>query len=479
VSLIDGPFPWLLLAVAVLSLAAVPVSRARSWFARSVPVAAGVALVVTVLAVFIVHQVPGLIGDATDEYPFVVNVIVFLGVAVAVVVGLSWGASRSWQRIVGVVAAVSMIAVAGDRLAIRYGYPPDLRALLGLDVRDARRFDPTRFPTVTTTPSSSAPDGRSTVSPTSSADDASDQTPDTVSDSGPDTVVSVEAPPRAGAPVPLERRWSTTSTLAAKGQIYSGVDIPGTVSAFKARTAYVYLPPAYFATPRPALPVMVLLAGVPGQPKNWFDGLDTPAAADAIAHAHKGLAPILVFADYTGGMTADKGCIDSTAGKIETYLTVDVPQFIQRTFGPDVGPAHWGIGGFSDGGTCAVTIGLRHPDRFGVIASFSCDLGPNDNGSVPGYVNKYLEGDARRYDDYDPIKLLQGRHYPDTTVLYLEAGTGERSKKDAAQRISDTAHANHVRASLVTRKGGHNFTLWRHCVVDSMPWIAKELGLIE
>jgi hypothetical protein len=48
------------------------------------------------------------------------------------------------------------------------------------------------------------------------------------------------------------------------------VTIPGVVSHFRARSAWVYLPPAWFAKPQPRLPVIMLLEGTPSDPVDWF-----------------------------------------------------------------------------------------------------------------------------------------------------------------------------------------------------------------
>ena len=45
------------------------------------------------------------------------------------------------------------------------------------------------------------------------------------------------------------------------------VAIPGTASGFEARDAFVDLPPAWFADPPPALPVLVLVPASPARPR--------------------------------------------------------------------------------------------------------------------------------------------------------------------------------------------------------------------
>ena len=63
--------------------------------------------------------------------------------------------------------------------------------------------------------------------------------------------------------------------IPAKGQVVP-LTVPPTASNFSARQAQVYLPPAWFATQRPALPVVMLLHGEPGDPSDWTDGGERP-----------------------------------------------------------------------------------------------------------------------------------------------------------------------------------------------------------
>ena len=56
-----------------------------------------------------------------------------------------------------------------------------------------------------------------------------------------------------------------------------------------------------------------------------------------------------------GSFLSDTECVDGPRGNAETYLTVDVPRFAAARLGAERRPATWGIAGFSEGGTCAVT----------------------------------------------------------------------------------------------------------------------------
>ena len=129
------------------------------------------------------------------------------------------------------------------------------------------------------------------------------------------------------------------------GAVYQ-VSIPGVRSGFEARPGYIYLPPAYLATPRPQLPVLVLLGGQPGDPRTWVDSGQIQAMMDGFANLHHGLAPIVVMPDDLGSEFANPMCLNSRLGNVQTYLTVDVPNWITshlQVRSPEQG---WAIGGW-------------------------------------------------------------------------------------------------------------------------------------
>lgn len=139
------------------------------------------------------------------------------------------------------------------------------------------------------------------------------------------------------------------------------VAIPATRSGFPARAAWVYVPPAYLTADRPLLPVVVLLGGQPGSPRDRVDGGQPAQRLDDWAEAHHGLAPVVVMPDGLGGEVANPLCLDSLLGQADGYLSVDVPAWISAHLQVDPDHAHWAVGGFSYGGTCALQLAVAHP----------------------------------------------------------------------------------------------------------------------
>lgn len=255
------------------------------------------------------------------------------------------------------------------------------------------------------------------------------------------------------------------------------VDIPGVVSRFRARSAMVWLPPAYFATPSPSLPVLLLLAGVPGDPADLLRAAHVAHIADVYAAAHDGVAPILVFPDHNGGFLGDSECVDGPRGNVETYLTVDVPLVIAERFHASVLGRDLGIGGYSEGGTCAATLTLRHPERFAAFLDIAGDLRPNA-ASGPHErqrtVHRLYGGDARQWALHDPISLLQHRIASPPTALFA-VGDDDTHALGAAQELSAAARRAGLPASLHVYQGNHTFTLAHRALADLFPALADQI----
>ena len=253
------------------------------------------------------------------------------------------------------------------------------------------------------------------------------------------------------------------------------VDIPATVSGFAHRPALVYLPPAWFEPRRPTLPVILMLPGTPGLTADWTRAGAADQTADAYADAHRGQAPILVFADPNGSDTGDTECVDSPLGRAETYLTVDVRRWVTNTYQISPDPDRWAVAGLSEGGTCAIELALRHPDLFHTFADFSGDLGPT-LGTPASTISELFGGSRSVWQEHDPLTILSRRRFPQLSG-WFEAGTGDPESLAAARRLEAAARAAGADTQLVVRDGIHNFTFWAAAFQDALPWLATRLGL--
>lgn len=255
--------------------------------------------------------------------------------------------------------------------------------------------------------------------------------------------------------------------------------IPGRTSEFAARPATVYVPPAWFARPREPFPVVMLLHGTPGTPQDWIDGGQAAATADAYAAAHGGRAPILVMPDINGSIDADTECVDSPLGRAETYLTVDVPAFVQEIFRTAAPGPGWAVAGLSEGGSCALMLALRHPTMFGTFGDYAGLAGPragDTNADTTSAVAQLFGGSPAAFAAHEPVSMLAARRFP-TLGGWFEVGDADTEPFAALPSLVPAARrAGITTCEVVVPGGGHTFDVFSRAFADSLPWIAGRIG---
>jgi S-formylglutathione hydrolase FrmB len=262
--------------------------------------------------------------------------------------------------------------------------------------------------------------------------------------------------------------------LPSRGVVLPFV-MPATVSGFHARTGEVYVPPIWFRSPHPHLPVLELLHGSPGSPADWTRGGYADLTADAYARSHDGFAPVIVMPDVNGSWDGDTECVNGRRGNAETYLTVDVRHAVVQHFGVATSGHSWAIAGLSEGGECALQIALRHPDDFAAAGDFSGD----DHPWVSGGPRKLFWGANSTQviaaeHAYDPRVLLADWHGR-APALWFSAGRSDRTVVQLTRLLS-LAHRAGLRATLEETSGGHTFREWRVALERAMPWMMQHLA---
>ena len=252
------------------------------------------------------------------------------------------------------------------------------------------------------------------------------------------------------------------------------VSIPGIASHFNARPAQVYLPPAWFKLPHPRLPVLELLHGTPGTPEDWTRAAAADVVADDWAATHGGWAPILLLADENGSFLADTECANGIAGQAETYLAVDVPAWAVANLGADPARVAWGIGGNSEGGYCALTLALRHRDRYSLFLDFS----GLDHPTRRGGALHLFQGSQAALEAHTPRLILrQHNHWGSRLAGWFEVGAADGGTTRSMIATAALARADGIQTHLVLRSGGHHtWRVWRASFADALPWAATRLG---
>ncbi len=278
----------------------------------------------------------------------------------------------------------------------------------------------------------------------------------------------------------IEGSLSSTVTQT-QGRVLP-VTIPGTLSHFAARQGYVYEPPIAVARSYIQLPVLVLLAGVPGNPGNWLNGGNVAATLNAFAKQHNGIAPLVFMVDDTGTFTNDTECVNSPRGNVETYLTEDVPNYIKANYNASRDPSHWAIGGLSMGGTCGVMLTLRHPNVYHYFLDFGGDLDINI-GTESGTIAKLFGGSKDEWAAHQPRLLLaaaDAKHKYQGVGGYFAVGRDDSlSVTVAVKQLYLDSRKDNLDVAYEATSGQHTFAVWQQNFSDALPWLSNRLGATE
>src|SRR6516164_6592206 len=389
-SLVAGPLPVILLVGALLALAWLVAGRnapgrgslrrgARGgrgggavsvrWLAICVPLIVMAAAGVVAVLTWLINNVW---RPFADLLPFTVVLWSWVALAGMVLALARLPLLRTWPRRAAAIAAgVLVLAAAANQVNGYYQAYPSLRMALAPWLDPIPEFTGTR------------------------------------------TVTEVVARPGQT----LENIWHPRSGMPQTGAVYQAT-IPGVRSRFAARPGYLYLPPAYLARPRPQLPVLVLLAGQPGDPRAWLDSGQLQAMIDGFAQRHHGLAPVVVMPDDLGSEFANPLCLNSRLGRVQTYLTVDVPDWITSHLQVRPPRQGWAIGGFSEGGTCAIQLSTQAPRLYPFFVDISGQIEPT-LGSRQRTISRAFRGDAAAFDRVNPVVVLAHTRFPHSAGVFV------------------------------------------------------------
>ena len=421
ISVIDGPVPVVVLIVGAIALVILLARRGRAALV-TVAIAGAVALVTLLGLNWLLTRGLSLFPETL---PTVVTLWISLGAAaVVLVVG----------NLVGTAVGRKVLAVAAASPCCS---PPDRRS--------------------TSTSPSTRPWARSRAA-------EGDVSPLTG---------SVQRP-SASAATPVVDRWTGPAT--GKSQVLT-TPIPGTVSGFTARDAYVYLPAAYSSPSPPLLPVLVLVSGQPGGPQDWIVSGQLQTQLDQFAAANGGLAPVTVVVDPNGPNDTITMCMDSDIARADTYLSQDVPNWITSELGVDANHAHWAFGGFSYGGTCAIQMATRHTQLYPSFIDISGEREPAISADRTQTIQAAFGGDTAAFDALTPLTLLSQHRYPDVWGFFA-VGADDGEFLPAMTEVSAAAQKAGMTVRTQTVPGqGHSWAVPEAVILPALEWLGPRLGL--
>jgi len=309
-------------------------------------------------------------------------------------------------------------------------------------------------------------------------------------------------------PLPYQTDAASVSAMAATGIAPAHgsvvpVTIPDDASHFKHRGELVYLPPAWFSSPAAAhLPTVMMIGGEFNTPADWLRAGNAVKTIDELAATHGGNAPVFVFVDSGGAFNNDTECVNGSRGNAADHLTKDVVPYMVSKFGVSPEAEHWGIVGWSMGGTCALDLTVMHPDVFSAFVDISGNMGP-EAGTKAQTIARLFGGNAAAWAAFDPATVIARhgrydgvsgwfdvsssnapkRHRSLTVTDAVDAGAdGQdvvRNFDDAtvaAESLCHLGRASGINCAIVSQPGKHDWPFAANAFAAALPWLAGRLG---
>ena len=141
------------------------------------------------------------------------------------------------------------------------------------------------------------------------------------------------------------------------------------------RRFLVYTPPGYDSSGSRSYPTLVLLPGTPGDEHDWTSGGGFAEVMFDNLIAQGKMVPMIIVMHSSDVL--ENGKRDDNLLQFEPLLIDELLPLVKKRYRVSSQPRLWAIAGLSLGGEFALTVGLRHPERFRTVASVSGSLVAN------------------------------------------------------------------------------------------------------
>ncbi|MFH7028046.1 MAG: alpha/beta hydrolase [Heteroscytonema crispum UTEX LB 1556] len=268
----------------------------------------------------------------------------------------------------------------------------------------------------------------------------------------PQTITSILPPPPT----------DTTTPLTYKLETYDSQAMGGT------RTYGVSLPPGYDQNLNQRYPVVFLLHGGHGNPKDWFEKKGDALTTLQQLYATGKLPPSIVITpdgnDKRGSSPYwDPQYIDGPHGKVATAVGDELVKLIQTRYRTLPNPDFWAMGGLSSGGWGAVNVGLHNVQNFSILFShsgyFKDKSGPQ-NSPIIHIKNVPLQAKKR-------------------LRIYLDSGKSDIEELEEARQFSQVLSQEKVYNMFRQFPGSHTWDYWRKHLADSLTFVGEQFQISQ
>lgn len=267
-----------------------------------------------------------------------------------------------------------------------------------------------------------------------------------------------------GSPLIKPMRNPRTSILEVPGTpalVHDFQDVPhgkvtlhwyASKSLGRRRALQVYTPPGYDADPAARFPTLYLFHGSGDNEATWVAHGHAHWIMDNLIAQGKAQPMIVVMLDghaTVPGAPQTGGGPNNNTAAFERDLLEDAMPLVVASYRTREDSAHRGIVGLSMGGGQALSIGLKHADKFAWVGGMS---------SAAGNVASQI-GDGETLNRQ--LKLL-----------WLACGKDD-SLLAANQALDKALTEKKVRHDYVETAGGHSWPVWRGYLADFAPKVFR------
>jgi S-formylglutathione hydrolase len=167
----------------------------------------------------------------------------------------------------------------------------------------------------------------------------------------------------------------------------------------------------------------------------------------------------------------------SSRFRMHSYVVNELPALIAAHFPVDASRS--GIFGHSMGGHGALTIALKHPQRYQSVSAFAPIVAPSQVPWGDKALSRYLGVDRQTWANYDACELVRRQTFPGT-ILIDQGDADQFLQTQLKPELFDQACAEAGQALLLRRQPGydHSYYFIASFIDDHLRHHAEALGLL-
>jgi S-formylglutathione hydrolase FrmB len=223
---------------------------------------------------------------------------------------------------------------------------------------------------------------------------------------------------------------------------------------------YRVILPFKYKKSKDRFPVVYLLHGLTGHFDNWADKTNISQYSRDF---------IIVMPEGNNGWYTDSGSVPND--RYESYIVKELIPEIDKNFRTSADRYHRIIAGLSMGGYGSIKFGLKYPEMFSLIGSFSGALGAADwtekeigtNGAIAeSILNVYGAAGSKTRKENDIFQMIRdmpAEKIKDLPFIYLDCGTEDFLYKNNRD-FSDLLQQKKIPHEFRELPGKHDWKFW-------------------